>query len=115
MADPVAKSDHLVQTATVDPLDLGLPADTDLNDVSTALEDVLGEADSTKLVWRPQTTTELDLEGIVRIRQLHAEASAGAMRGERGNAHIGILGLAVGQHRARHLLHDLAHDWIVDT
>lgn len=37
-------------------------ADTDLNEVSTALETALGEADSTKLVWRPQTTTELDLE-----------------------------------------------------
>ncbi len=37
-------------------------ADTDLNEVSTALEKVLGESESTKLVWRPQTTTELDLE-----------------------------------------------------
>jgi YebC/PmpR family DNA-binding regulatory protein len=37
-------------------------ADTDLNAVSTALEDSLGEAESTKLVWKPQTTTELDLE-----------------------------------------------------
>jgi YebC/PmpR family DNA-binding regulatory protein len=37
-------------------------ADTDLNDVSTALEAALGESESAKLVWRPQTTTELDLE-----------------------------------------------------
>ncbi|MEL6479726.1 MAG: YebC/PmpR family DNA-binding transcriptional regulator [Pseudomonadota bacterium] len=33
---------------------------TDLNDVSTALEGVLGEADSTKLIWKPQTLTEVD-------------------------------------------------------
>jgi YebC/PmpR family DNA-binding regulatory protein len=31
-----------------------------LNDVSTALEAALGEARSTKLVWRPQTLTEVD-------------------------------------------------------
>jgi YebC/PmpR family DNA-binding regulatory protein len=37
-------------------------ADTDLNEVSTALEARLGEAEATRLVWRPQTTTELDLE-----------------------------------------------------
>ncbi|MEL6999395.1 MAG: YebC/PmpR family DNA-binding transcriptional regulator [Pseudomonadota bacterium] len=33
---------------------------TDLNDVSNALEGVLGEAESTKLVWKPQTLTEVD-------------------------------------------------------
>ena len=32
----------------------------DLNDVSTALESALGEAESTKLVWKPQTLTEVD-------------------------------------------------------
>lgn len=37
-------------------------ADTDLNEVSRALETGLGEAESTRLVWRPQSTTELDLE-----------------------------------------------------
>ena len=45
-------------------------ADADLNDVSSALETALGEAESTRLVWRPQTTTELDLEaaqGLVRL------------------------------------------------
>ncbi|MEL7348369.1 MAG: YebC/PmpR family DNA-binding transcriptional regulator, partial [Pseudomonadota bacterium] len=31
----------------------------DLNDVSTALEAALGEAESTKLVWKPQTLTEV--------------------------------------------------------
>lgn len=44
--------------------------DTDLNDVSTALETALGEAESTKLVWLPQTTTELDLEGMQKLMKL---------------------------------------------
>ena len=42
----------------------------DLNDVSTALEASLGEADSTKLVWKPQTTTELDLAGAQSLMKL---------------------------------------------
>ncbi|MEM0987721.1 MAG: YebC/PmpR family DNA-binding transcriptional regulator [Pseudomonadota bacterium] len=33
---------------------------TDLNDVSTALEATLGEAESTKLIWKPQTLTEVN-------------------------------------------------------
>ncbi|MEM9060736.1 MAG: YebC/PmpR family DNA-binding transcriptional regulator [Pseudomonadota bacterium] len=33
---------------------------TDLNDVSNALEEALGEAESTKLIWKPQTLTEVD-------------------------------------------------------
>ncbi len=33
---------------------------TDLHDVSNALEEALGEAESAKLIWRPQTTTEVD-------------------------------------------------------
>jgi YebC/PmpR family DNA-binding regulatory protein len=45
-------------------------ADTDLADVSTALEGVLGEAESTKLVWRPTTTTELDLDGAQKLFRL---------------------------------------------
>ena len=45
-------------------------ADTDLNDVSTALEADLGEADSTKLIWKPTTTTELDLEGAEKLMRL---------------------------------------------
>ena len=32
----------------------------DLSDVSAALEEALGEAESTKLVWKPQTLTEVD-------------------------------------------------------
>ncbi|ABV94495.1 conserved hypothetical protein [Dinoroseobacter shibae DFL 12 = DSM 16493] len=45
-------------------------ADTDLNEVSTALEAELGESESTKLVWRPTTTTELDLEGMQKLMKL---------------------------------------------
>ncbi len=45
-------------------------ADTDLNDVSTALETELGESDSTKLMWRPTTTTEMDLEGMQKLMKL---------------------------------------------
>ena len=33
---------------------------SDLNDVSTALEAALGEAESTKLIWKPQTLTEVN-------------------------------------------------------
>lgn len=44
--------------------------DTDLNAVSNALEGALGEADSTKLVWKPQTTTELDLDGARSLLKL---------------------------------------------
>jgi YebC/PmpR family DNA-binding regulatory protein len=44
--------------------------DTDLNDVSSALEEALGESDSTKLVWKPTTTTELDLEGMQKLMKL---------------------------------------------
>ena len=45
-------------------------ADTDLNDVSNALEAELGESESTKLVWRPTTTTEMDLEGMLKLMKL---------------------------------------------
>ena len=44
--------------------------DTDLNEVSSALEGELGESDSTKLVWRPTTTTEMDLEGMEKLMKL---------------------------------------------
>jgi YebC/PmpR family DNA-binding regulatory protein len=43
---------------------------TDLASVSSALEAVLGEALSTKLVWKPQTTTELDLEAAQSLMKL---------------------------------------------
>jgi transcriptional/translational regulatory protein YebC/TACO1 len=45
-------------------------ADTDLNEVSTALEASLGESESTKLVWRPATTTELGLEDAQKLMKL---------------------------------------------
>lgn len=45
-------------------------ADTDLNDVSNALEAELGESTSTKLIWRPTTTTEMDLEGMEKLMKL---------------------------------------------
>ncbi len=45
-------------------------ADTDLNEVSNALEAALGETESTKLVWKPTTTTELGLEDMQRLMKL---------------------------------------------
>ena len=45
-------------------------ADTDLNEVSNALEAALGESESTKLVWKPTTTTEMDLEGMQKLMKL---------------------------------------------
>ena len=44
--------------------------DTDLNEVSRALETELGESLSTKLIWKPATTTELDLEGMQKLMKL---------------------------------------------
>ncbi len=45
-------------------------ADTDLNEVSNALESELGESESTKLVWRPTTTTEMDLDSMQKLMKL---------------------------------------------
>ncbi|MDJ0638140.1 MAG: YebC/PmpR family DNA-binding transcriptional regulator [Paracoccaceae bacterium] len=45
-------------------------ADTELNAVSTAIEAALGEAESTKLIWKPTTMTELDLEGAQKLMKL---------------------------------------------
>ena len=42
----------------------------DIGDVSAALEAALGESESTKLVWKPQTTTELDLAGMQKLMKL---------------------------------------------
>ena len=47
-----------------------LCAPTDLNEVSTALEAVLGEAESTKLIWQPNMQTELDLDGLTKLMKL---------------------------------------------
>ncbi|MEM1386604.1 MAG: YebC/PmpR family DNA-binding transcriptional regulator [Pseudomonadota bacterium] len=45
-------------------------ADTDLNEVATALEGALGESEATKLIWKPTTTTELDLDGAQKLMRL---------------------------------------------
>ena len=45
-------------------------ADTDLNDVSSALEAELGESETAKLVWKPQNLTMLDLEGAQKMTKL---------------------------------------------
>jgi len=45
-------------------------ADTDLNDVASALEAELGESESTRLVWKPTTTTEMDLENMQKLMKL---------------------------------------------
>ena len=45
-------------------------ADTDLNEVSNALEAELGESEATRLAWRPTTTTELDLDGLQKLMRL---------------------------------------------
>jgi YebC/PmpR family DNA-binding regulatory protein len=45
-------------------------ADTDLNDVSNALEADLGESDSTKLIWKPTITTEMDLVAMEKLMRL---------------------------------------------
>lgn len=45
-------------------------ADTDLAAVAAALEAQLGESETAKLVWRPKTTTALDLEGMQALMKL---------------------------------------------
>jgi YebC/PmpR family DNA-binding regulatory protein len=45
-------------------------ADSELSDVSAALESALGAAESTRLVWRPQTTTELELDAAQTLVRL---------------------------------------------
>ena len=45
---------------------------TDLNDVSTKLEEQLGEAESTKLIWKPQTLTEVDEQAGATLFKLIA-------------------------------------------
>lgn len=45
-------------------------ADTDLNEVSNALEADLGESETTKLVWRPTTTAPLDADGFAKLMKL---------------------------------------------
>lgn len=45
-------------------------ADTDLNEVSTALEAALGKSESTKLIWQPNMQTDLDLDGLTKLMKL---------------------------------------------
>lgn len=45
-------------------------ADTDLHEVSGTLETVLGESQSTKLVWKPSATTPIDDDGMGKLIQL---------------------------------------------
>jgi len=45
-------------------------ADTDLAEVSAALEATFGEAEHVKLVWRPQTSTEVGLEAAQSLMRL---------------------------------------------
>ncbi|MEM6972013.1 MAG: YebC/PmpR family DNA-binding transcriptional regulator [Pseudomonadota bacterium] len=45
---------------------------TDLNEVSEALEDALGESDSTKIVWKPQTLTPIDEDAGATLMKLIA-------------------------------------------
>ncbi|MEL7014095.1 MAG: YebC/PmpR family DNA-binding transcriptional regulator, partial [Pseudomonadota bacterium] len=45
-------------------------ADTDLNEVSNALEGDLGESENTQLIWKPTTTTELGLEAMQKLMRL---------------------------------------------
>ncbi|HEX2018315.1 MAG TPA: YebC/PmpR family DNA-binding transcriptional regulator [Aurantimonas sp.] len=44
----------------------------DLNDVSSALEQSLGEAESVRTIWRPQTGTPVDEEKAVSVMKLIA-------------------------------------------
>ncbi|MBK5923368.1 YebC/PmpR family DNA-binding transcriptional regulator [Rhodovulum sulfidophilum] len=45
-------------------------ADTDLNEVATKMEADLGESESTKLIWKPSNTTEMDLEAMQKLMKL---------------------------------------------
>ena len=45
-------------------------ADTDLNEVSSALEAALGESTTAKLIWKPATTTELGFEDMQKLMKL---------------------------------------------
>lgn len=45
-------------------------ADTALNEVSEALEKVLGESTESKLVWKPQNRTDVDLDTAQKLMKL---------------------------------------------
>ncbi|MYG09949.1 MAG: YebC/PmpR family DNA-binding transcriptional regulator [Rhodobacteraceae bacterium] len=60
-AEDVESSDdgHIIYTS-----------DTDLASVSNEMEKALGETTSTKLIWKPSTTTSLELENARRVIRL---------------------------------------------
>ena len=43
---------------------------SELNEVSNILEENLGESESSKLIWKPNVTTELDLSGAEKLMKL---------------------------------------------
>ena len=43
---------------------------SELNEVSNILEENLGESESSKLIWKPNVTTELDLKGAEKLMSL---------------------------------------------
>ncbi|MTH78648.1 YebC/PmpR family DNA-binding transcriptional regulator [Paracoccus aestuariivivens] len=45
-------------------------SDTDLAEVSNALEAALGESEHSKLIWKPQAPTEIDLETAQKLMKL---------------------------------------------
>jgi YebC/PmpR family DNA-binding regulatory protein len=45
-------------------------ADSDLHEVSTALETALGESETSKLIWKPNITTPLELAGAEKLMRL---------------------------------------------
>ena len=45
-------------------------ADTALGEVSAALEASLGESETAKLIWKPQSRTALDLDGAQKLMKL---------------------------------------------
>ena len=44
--------------------------DTDLNEVATDMEKELGESETTKLIWKPNLTTAVDLDGLTKLMKL---------------------------------------------
>ena len=45
-------------------------ADTELAEVSAALEATLGESETAKLIWKPQAATDVDLETATKLMKL---------------------------------------------
>jgi len=45
-------------------------AASDLNEVSNALEASLGESETAKLIWKPNVTTQLELDGAQKLMKL---------------------------------------------